>query len=145
MFTKAWNGLKSQGFLPASDGSKCLYRSKDGKKCAFGHLLDDATYRPEMENSLATTVIREYKLQGFGDMDGEQDRRFILALQSAHDNANVVTEGDLARGVRMVEELLHVAGEWNLTPPDTVSVAGVRAYVEAAQAGMINRLPPNCS
>jgi hypothetical protein len=35
----------------------CMYRAPDGKKCAFGCIIPDSVYRPNMENNPATFVL----------------------------------------------------------------------------------------
>lgn len=66
------------------DGIKCLYRSPDGCKCAFGALISDDEYVPEMEYNMANEVIARFNLSRFYGHE-----YFIRELQKAHDNANV--------------------------------------------------------
>ena len=48
VFNKVAAHLLAQG-KPALKGEDCVYRSKDGLKCAIGCLIPDENYTPEME------------------------------------------------------------------------------------------------
>ena len=83
IFTKAYQGLKSQGFQRsvALDIFGCAYRGAAGKKCAIGHLIPDENYRPSLEISCASSPkVR----QAANIPDGVSDE-FLIELQRCHD------------------------------------------------------------
>lgn len=42
--------MKEQNAKSQNEDGWCQYRSKDGNKCALGHLISDEAYDPSMEN-----------------------------------------------------------------------------------------------
>lgn len=105
LFNKAVKGLARQGFAPSylPDGEgTCAYRGEDGKRCALGHLIPDAVYKPEMEGHNALdllapggswgTGLRVTDLEGMAgyDIDEDQEQQlaeFLFGLQGCHDSA----------------------------------------------------------
>lgn len=61
-----------------SDKPYCLYRSRDGKKCAAGCLIPDAHYNPDMEGYNWIELIDNYSFPKDYEM-------LIPSLQSIHD------------------------------------------------------------
>lgn len=53
------NMLNAQGCFAIS-GSSCVYKTEDGKKCAFGLHIPDALYDPRMEGRRAVAVLCDY-------------------------------------------------------------------------------------
>lgn len=105
-FTKAYLGLKAQGFERAITGREseygpaCMYRTDDGKKCAFGHLIPDELYTPKFEGN---SVHYFFNPLGLYDEDKETkkaaikiveelfdegDASFLRQLQICHDDGN---------------------------------------------------------
>jgi hypothetical protein len=85
---------------------QCLYRAPGGAKCAFGGLIPDDCYDPNMEDQLASAIILQYAcLAQFKPYIG-----LINALQSAHDDwARTETfEAYLELG-DLLDRLAHVA------------------------------------
>lgn len=114
--------LLKQGDRAAADGSMCLYRAPDGKKCAFGVLIPDELYDPILENTTVdhifgrignprvsnsvkyeevTVKIREH----IGPIDSEEIE-FLRKLQQIHDTTPP-EYWDL--------QLAMIAGEYTLT------------------------------
>lgn len=73
--------LLNQEFQSLSkNGSTCLYRGESDTKCAFGHLIPDDEFKPEMEkngaeNSIFDDFFAKYKY----------NRTLIKMLQCIHD------------------------------------------------------------
>jgi hypothetical protein len=73
---------KSAVFMDESGNVACAYRGKDGTKCAFGIIIDDADYHKSFEGARAWDVT---------DRLGIYDRvkrQLFQRLQYAHDNAH---------------------------------------------------------
>jgi hypothetical protein len=84
-FDIAYKGIIEQGG-PSWDinTSSCRYRTKNGRKCAIGHLIPDNKYSEEFENGQADHVLEQiYTIR-----DG--DHQFYCYLQRVHD---VILEG----------------------------------------------------
>lgn len=103
LFDRAVKGLASQGFAPSylPDNGTCAYRGEDGKRCAVGHLIPDAVYKPEMEGHNALDLLapgsswgaglRATDLEGMAgyDIDEGQEQElaeFLFGLQGCHDS-----------------------------------------------------------
>ncbi len=76
------------------DNPICLYRSKDGKKCAAGVVITDEEYRPEMEGKNISAVISMFVL------DHLKSHEVLLKdLQDVHDNYVVSVWEERFRGL----------------------------------------------
>jgi hypothetical protein len=92
--------LKAQNG-PARNGSECVYRSTEGKKCAVGAIIPDAEYHPGIEGAtlldllcqerVYTSCVRASKaadLEKVLTKSGvnPEDYDFLYHLQSLHDD-----------------------------------------------------------
>lgn len=116
IFDIVWNGLKSQGFKRSvkltmnsklEDQYTCMYRGKDGMKCAAGWLIPDEKYSTTFEFVTVTArnlapVLKELELY--------DQLPFIRTLQSIHDCNEVPSE--------MERMLRDAAKNRNLTIPE---------------------------
>ena len=68
----------------------CMYRSNNGNKCAFGHVIADEDYRSVMENKIAQTVFRDHGDMLGWKLIGENPAHLglIMGLQQAHDDSS---------------------------------------------------------
>lgn len=124
MFNKAYLGLAGQKFEKSSKAGVCLYRGPDGKKCAVGHLIDDAHYTEELEHKAAYQPMVRKALEASGvpvpvpppGVDESKETKLLNAMQLAHDvqafqdfdNTEIPLKGKLAK----------VAADFNLTVPE---------------------------
>ena len=79
-FDISTRGIISQGG-PSMNGESCVYRARDGKKCAAGWLLPDSEYKPEMDGKKMTSRAIEFFVKS-GVLS------LIDSLQLAHDEAS---------------------------------------------------------
>lgn len=104
IYTKARNHLLTQmkparGPDTACIGSpeRCMYRSPEGLKCAFGIFIPDDKYRPEMEGVLVDVLFEQKRWIDLFD-DFKPHLKLIERLQSIHDQRSVSSwETDLDR------------------------------------------------
>ena len=89
---------------PSSIVAACRYRTRDGRKCAFGVLIPDDKYTPKMEGLPGYEVIAEF-LPEF-----RPNRDLIIALQTAHDGKGQANLEREFRGIAQ-EFGLRVPGE----------------------------------
>lgn len=86
IFNKAYKGLHKQGFkqsLFEENREYCMYRGKNGFKCAIGHCISNKDYHPTMEGRSihSETIVESFLSDNF-------DKRLILLigdLQDIHD------------------------------------------------------------
>ena len=82
-------------YINASNNTSiCMYRTPDGCKCAFGHLIPDDLYDPKMENKQAVQVIEEWPKVGIAldiyfDLNQKPSDKLLLVtmLQRVHDHS----------------------------------------------------------
>jgi hypothetical protein len=109
VFTAAVLGLAAQGFMRSmeapegctwdddaqafldvdgdANSAECLYRGPDGMKCAVGVLMTDEAYKPEMEHTGVSSVIRNYeKVRALFSEEVLNDVNFFSDLQGCHDD-----------------------------------------------------------
>jgi hypothetical protein len=90
------NAIRAQGApsgRPGQDGCYffiCEYRDPHGNKCAAGHHIPDAVYKPEMEGQRIADVMAQYP--GFADLAPHVE--LLIALQLHHDEAAAITRDD---------------------------------------------------
>lgn len=107
MFNKAVEGLASQGFKQAElPNGGCAYRAPNGAKCALGHLISDAEYKPAFEGHDVYTL--ESELPWIRRNADELDD-----LQFCHDHAKNPSD--------MRGRLRNYACEYSLTIPEVLS------------------------
>jgi hypothetical protein len=83
-FDTACRGIIAQGKKSADETGSCLYRSKDGCKCAIGHLIPDEEYEPRMENKMIISYFTWIK--SLNEIrKSENGELFLHELQRAHD------------------------------------------------------------
>lgn len=97
-----------------TDSITCLYRGTNGNKCAAGHLIPDALYRPDMERKAIFELINTDPAlrKELGSV-----KTLLSALQKAHDQ-------HLSLGLdRWEGEMARIADQHNLkyTPPEVQS------------------------
>ena len=100
--------------------AQCLYRTRDGSKCAVGILIPDELYQPDMENNPASDMLTQfgdlYRHIGIG---GAGDLSFLDELQSCHDTAALdarLTDYDDFRGTLCLK-LRHLCLQEGLNYP----------------------------
>ena len=81
VFDKVVTALREQGCKSMDDGA-CVYRSKDGRKCAVGHLIPDELYHERMEGKVCFHLCRAYP----GVRRLGLNMTLVLNLQRAHDH-----------------------------------------------------------
>lgn len=117
IFTKVYVGLMKQKVASVSDSKKpsCVYRGRNGTKCAVGHLIPDSSYSPRIEGKLVdglpTSVFAAMGID-------TQDVEFLQRLQVLHDNYMPfpdVEEGSLDV---WMNRMLLAAKEFELTVPE---------------------------
>jgi hypothetical protein len=94
-FDRSVGGVLKQGGPSAVykiDGGTravCLYRGPNGRRCAAGHLIDDADYREEFEGSAYFQLVTAGLLAPI--VGGSA---LVHLLQLSHDNAATGTDCD---------------------------------------------------
>jgi len=77
----------------AIDGAKCLYRGRNGTKCAIGALIPDSCYRPEFDfGSKGIHVLLGIytPIDIFGEeLAPDVSIPFLQNIQAIHDNTYV--------------------------------------------------------
>lgn len=94
MYSKVKAAINAQG-APAWDelSGVCVYRTKDGKRCAVGALVPDEEYIPMMEGSRVQSIKPEYTPRSLASLSGE-DIQFVADMQTAHDYSAEDAMGD---------------------------------------------------
>lgn len=89
--------LRKQGRPSINADGACLYRGPDGLKCALGHLIPDATYKPWFEGTGPEGCDKSVARAAGLDPYDHRQVSFAARLQAAHDtpahNARCVTNG----------------------------------------------------
>ncbi len=84
IFNKVVRGLAKQEFRRSRIGNYCAYRSRDGRKCAAGHLMNDEHYRHEFNQEVVDSHGPREALKKSGVSEKQLD--FVSSLQDAHDD-----------------------------------------------------------
>jgi hypothetical protein len=110
-FDKALAHLRQQG-RKCNRGSECLYRDGD-RRCAFGALIPDHLYRPDMETLNAATVLGNHPaLQEILD---PKDESFYMDLQrNMHDR---VVDSSFAQSLEMGAQQVATKYSLEYAPP----------------------------
>jgi len=92
IFTKAYLGLASQGFIRAVDEDEqvCAYRTENGLKCAIGHCISDELYSSDLEGETPCPSYEKQFRHALGlttQLTGE-DLFFLSSLQDCHDSVD---------------------------------------------------------
>jgi hypothetical protein len=85
-YDKMLNGLRVQG-KPSIEDDFCMYRSKDGCRCAIGQIIDDQHYNRFLEGCIYafSTVATALALSGI-NIENEDIGRMLFKAQDAHDS-----------------------------------------------------------
>lgn len=82
-------GKQSLGSIENGEKEFCVYRAKDGCKCAVGHLIPYDMYTAYMENIAVYTLIKANfeikKLQKISEYLKKFNVDLLQVLQTAHD------------------------------------------------------------
>ena len=65
----------------------CAYRGKDGCRCAVGHLIADADYRPRFEGKNTMNILADIPSLEDWVTRGEERAELLIEIQGAHDFA----------------------------------------------------------
>ena|ERR1700686_1536501 len=89
IFDTVVNHLRTQGHKAKNYADiACVYRARDGSKCAGGILINDEEYNPKMEKHLFDKVLNYY-----GPISLKERLlphiELIMRLQSIHDTSEV--------------------------------------------------------
>ncbi len=123
-FTRAVEGLASQGFAQSKDGiGGCSYRGTAGRRCALGWLIPDDAYTADMEFADSYGLV----LSAIGvpaarcDAYGSPAARWFSGLQDAHDTVDSEHRrypvGSFSVAEAMKQRLREFAAKWNLDVP----------------------------
>jgi hypothetical protein len=114
MFTRAWNGLRAQGWkLSINPSGSCRYKSPDGYRCAWGHVDPYGTDRPEAEGIGVRRLAREGI--GIAAVLKGPELSFAGKLQAAHDDS---ASGNNPSRSDMEANLRALAAEHGLEVPE---------------------------
>lgn len=85
VFDKVTNHLLTQKDA-ALEGRKCQYRTRDGKKCAIGVLIEDRFYYSGIEGpGVFNSLVLEVVEKSLGLKLTADDLTFLSGLQHIHD------------------------------------------------------------
>lgn len=105
------------GVDPEEGGLLCMYRGKDGCRCAAGTLIPDDDYDSRMEgNGFCEDFVARYDL---GDLFPLETITFVGKMQTIHDSYQADKHGDFTDYMR--KEITELAIEHNLTIPEPVA------------------------
>jgi len=111
-------GYKSEGQTthnPDADGMGCLYRAKDGGRCAVGYFIPDDVYREFMEGKSVSSLWDTWQDElpaWMGD-----NIELLTDLQNVHDTTEVQYDGKLFVMDDLRRGLLRVMGKYQLEWP----------------------------
>lgn len=94
LFDRAVAGIRKQGGLALTDnGLGCLYLTKDGRRCAIGHLLPEG--HPALSPKVGMGVTNLFR--NYPDLNtyfgvASDDIQFLIELQRVHDKAGFATD-----------------------------------------------------
>jgi hypothetical protein len=80
IFNTVQTKLRSQREA-STDGIHCMYRGRNGNRCAVGHLISDDIYDPKMEGLGISNLLARFELPNYFHLECS----LIQELQSAHD------------------------------------------------------------
>jgi len=85
IFTTVYKHLLSQRAQSANLAGDCVYRGRNGHKCAIGVLISDEDYRPSLEGQAVGFLLAKGGcLQHLG-----KEHELLNMLQAIHDEVNV--------------------------------------------------------
>lgn len=86
MFTRAFLGLRAQGWRPSVDEyGNCRYNGTDGCRCAWGHVDPVGTADEESAEGINVWALAERKI-GLAAKLSPSESAFAGKLQAAHDD-----------------------------------------------------------
>lgn len=92
LFTKVYEGLKSQGWKQSLGGPPlgdlCAYRGQGGRKCAAGWVISDEEYDPAFEGEDVCRLKASCVVPSLKELS-EEEITFLRELQLAHDRNHV--------------------------------------------------------
>jgi hypothetical protein len=96
IFTKAVTKLTQQNARATSeDGEFCLYRARNGHRCAAGHLIDDEHYHESLERRTSNTPgVSTALAKSWGGRLTTRQMHLIGHLQGVHDGTKVDNWGE---------------------------------------------------
>lgn len=90
IFNKVVAHLRQQGCQALNDNNVCVYRGKNGTKCAIGCLIPDDEYLPSFEGQHIFTILDNYSNYNFVATANLISHRILLvSLQVVHDTCPV--------------------------------------------------------
>ena len=106
-------GLESQQWQQSLDKwNRCMYRSKNGRKCAVGHILPDEFYTKHIEGlQLDGVLFKSRKCKPFfAGLNTHNDDKisFLYEMQDCHDRNNSPS--------RMKREFEDISNRYRLNP-----------------------------
>lgn len=85
-------GVIEQG-KPSVNGSNCMYRSKDGLRCAVGMIIEDEHYDSDLENKIVTDRrMFDVIEKSIGKKPTPILINHLYRIQRAHDIAAIFTD-----------------------------------------------------
>lgn len=99
--------LFKQGVQSRAEVGPCLYRTKEGLKCAVGALIPDELYDPSMDQGDDDGTGIGWLLRAYGDKLPKwfaNNKMLLMELQDIHDDCNAWKSDDI-----MKVELTYVA------------------------------------
>lgn len=114
IFDRIYLALYKQGRPSVDESGNCLYRSKNGLKCAAGHIIPDELYHTEYEGTTFECLNDTINLL---DFDREQVQ-LIASLQSIHDSNTMFYEVRQRWFPIWKENMAKYANENGLNIPD---------------------------
>jgi hypothetical protein len=91
IFNKAWfHFVTKRRSFAINQNAQCVYRTKNGAKCAIGCLIPDNLYSPKMDEApdITASVIHNVYVQKALKKIGiryKGNEKFLTAIQWAHD------------------------------------------------------------
>lgn len=85
IFNKVAIHLISQGRKAFSSEGECLYKTKEGLKCAIGCLIDAEDYDSTLENKRVSNLLMKKYLKDHCNINVDLHRNFFISLQNIHD------------------------------------------------------------
>lgn len=117
IFNKSYLTVVEQGRPSVNKEGMCAYRGKGGRKCAIGHLIDDATAKrwDKYETAGIHDVSRKARIKPDWL---DSNLALLVSIQRAHDIAFWKGEGFLEE---YKQSMSYIAKKYRLTVPELSS------------------------
>lgn len=103
------------GTQSISDEGECLYRSKDGNRCAIGCLIPDSDYSPRMEGFCAADLSADFLPKVFSGVGV----RLLQRMQYCHDQTDVDNwDSQYQWQEKCLKDMRAVAAQFKLKVPE---------------------------